>query len=156
MSRVTNNFVAVDPGSEGTGVAYYSNTDDPAIVANLSSNHKEWSMKCNEICYKFRAFLMYHNPKYVFCEQPQFFESLTGITAMRSQTPIKLTVLFGRLWEISVSKGIEFIPVKINDWKGQLTKIQTANRVEALLNVRYKTTHETDAVAIGLYIKGMF
>lgn len=154
-------FISVDPGSEGTGVALFGPlTDTPKVIQNLNSSHKEWNKKCDEICYKFKAFLKFHVPYSlglkIFCEQPQFFESFIGLTAAKGQTPIKLTVLFGRLWQISTDIGIDFIPVKINDWKGQMNKQQTATRVSYLIKQEYKTTHETDAVGIGLFIKGLF
>lgn len=165
--KILNNFITVDPGSEGTGVAFFLQDKIPILVSNLNSEHKSWNMKCNEICYKFAAFLGYTieeeykkqehalNLK-VFCEQPQFFDSFFGLTVMRSQSPIKLTVLFGRLWQITVDQGLDFLPLKIVDWKGQLNKQQTANRIFNLIKQEYKTTHECDAVAMGLFLKGLF
>ena len=154
--KVTGNFISVDPGSQGTGIAYFSLSDEPLAIKNLDSIHKEWIMKCNEICYKFQATLLMYKPNEVFCEQPAFFESFIGVTSAKKQDLIKLTILFGRFWQISTDLQIEFIPIKIIDWKGQMNKLQTANRVHHLIGQKYKTTHETDAVGIGLFIKGLF
>lgn len=45
--------------------------------------------------------------------------------------------------------------IKAREWKGQMSKEIVARRVEMALGIRYSSSHITDAVGIGLALKGL-
>lgn len=152
-------FVTIDPGSEGTGIAFFNGKLHPKATQSISSDKIMWRDKCDDIMYRIEAFLLKwakENSVIVYCESPQFFETARGLTAARSDALAKLTTLYGRIWQLTRHLACPFQPLDIGKWKGQLNKQQTEQRVFKILAQTYKTSHETDAVAMGLFLKGIF
>lgn len=88
----------------------------------------------------------------LFYELPFIDATHGGKTAISAakQDVIKLTILAGQISTIARS-----FPIRVIDWKGQLPKRIVAKRVlRSILpyTPRTKTTHEIDAIGIGLYV----
>ncbi len=83
-----------------------------------------------------------------------------GMVTARSGSLVKLISLYGAILGASSGPGsFQFVPVHIADWKGQCPKDIIKHRVLKRLSPlgwqpTTGTTHEMDAVGIGLYIKG--
>lgn len=157
--KTKNAYFTIDPGSDGTGIAFFQHN---YLIKSESFDSKKamWRDKCDEICYKVDAFINYYHPKTpqipVICEQPEFFETFKGLTAAKSDSLVKLTTLYGRFWQIAHNRSCIFGCLPAKKWKGQLNKVQTANRIEKLIGKSFSTTHECDAVGIGLFLQGKF
>jgi hypothetical protein len=157
-------FITIDPGARkngGTGVAQFE-TKEPFIALKLKtkllkSNLKEHTNKCNMIIANFRN-LMHewgvHKSTPVFIERPRYFDSFVGIAAAKSDSLFKLIYLYGRLEQVCLDLELNPIPMEIVDWKGQLDKKKVSNRVERMCGKKFEGD-VTDAVGIGLYIKGL-
>lgn len=95
-----------------------------------------------------------------FIEQPQYMPGGVGITAAERGDLIKLAMLAGGICSrISYNHAsTPWFPVPVSEWKGQLAKDICADRASRKLNMSFKgkTTHEADAIALGLYCKGFF
>lgn len=151
----------MDPGSSGTGLTFFRNNK---LISSQSINSERciWRDKCDEICYKVKAFIHYQLTSeitencQIWCETPEYFDTLKGNVAAKADSLVKLTTLYGRFWQIAVDFNCLFGTILAKTWKGQLNKLQTANRIEKILGKTFATSHETDAVGIGLYLMGRF
>ncbi len=96
----------------------------------------------------------------VFYEQPQYFESANA--SARRGDLAKLCMAAGSmvaLFEKNETGYPVIEPVAIYNWKGQVSKQVTQNRIKKRLPKadEYCTSeHIWDAVGIGLYVKGQF
>lgn len=154
------NFISVDPGSEGTGLAFFQNTETGQLTTKILDlpQSKVWEEKCKYICYQFEYELSRCKDwlRAVYIEQPQYMATYKGQTAADSGSLFKLCTLYGRLWQIVESSRIRFFPVEIVKWKGQLDKKKVKFRVDRIIPNNEFKSHAIDAVGIGLYIKGKF
>lgn len=94
----------------------------------------------------------------VYCEMPEFFGTAGGFAAAQTDSLQKLCYLVGQLGFIFRDKGADFYPIKVTEWKGQLSKEVVMMRVIQILgseNCRNFKKDIWDAVGIGLYIKGL-
>lgn len=96
----------------------------------------------------------------MYYELPQFIQGRYEVNASGDLVKLCIVagVIAGRLHRAHVK------PIRIVDWKGQLSKEKTKERVAQILlgvmpggyRLSSTTTHEVDAVGIGLYIIGEF
>ncbi len=167
------NFISIDPGLGGTGYAIWSreraNVLETPIVSSSIEAPSEGpiEMRMNWLCVALRKVCSDHKVVEVVIEQPQFMEGGKGLVAARDGDLVKLSILTGALigqmwrWEngndVAASYGTHLVPV--NQWKGNMSKELTDARVKQRLPKWRNgsgTSHESDAVGIGLYAKGMF
>ena len=90
-------------------------------------------------------------------EEPQFFEGGRGIVTARGGSLVKLCLLAGMIaGRLSVTMHtVRLVPVR--DWKGSCPKDVMEPRILRKLkgwNPVTGTTHELDAVGLGMYIRG--
>jgi len=151
------NFLAIDPGSEGTGLALWLLGKGPYTTKILDYAGHTWEEKCDYICMQLRYEIKQREwLRCIYCEQPQYMSTFKGHTSATSGSLYKLCTLFGRFWEISISLNKKFFPVEIPKWKGQLDKQKVKIRVDNILPGNDYKSHAIDAVGIGLYVKGLF
>lgn len=94
-----------------------------------------------------------------YLEWPAFFESPTGQASARSESLVKLACAVGWVAAYLDVRDIDNTFVPVNQWKGQLTKPAVERRIKAILGAdacKEFTSHDWDAVGIGLYAKGFF
>lgn len=95
----------------------------------------------------------------VYVEQPAFMETAgKGLSAARDGDLVTLSALFGMIaGRLTDGRANLFCPVIISTWKGSMSKDITATRVKNKLpswKPATGTSHEIDAVGIGLHCKG--
>lgn len=165
-------ILCVDPGLNGTGWAVFDRKDGsitPPIASgsiSVERNKHPWWTEAHNIaglvknqCSRYGCFCVY-------VELPKFFESAgAGMSAARDGDLVKLAVLTGLIFGTCTAPpgNGKIVPVVIADWKGQLPKDICNARVLKKIQAKFpkwkpttNTTHELDAVGIGLFVKGWF
>lgn len=160
MRPYFGNFITIDPGSAGTGIAFFMRGRIPPVIAySILADEKQidWMKQCDLILDKTKMHLlsMSEGTKLpVFIEEPQFFSSYKGVTAAKDGSLAKLIFFFGRVWGICETLKLVPYAVGIQQWKGQLSKQQVIKRIEKKIGFTYDS-HAADAVGIGLYMRGI-
>ncbi len=171
-------YASIDPGVDGTGWAVFlpGHLEPAASGAVQVGRAGEWGDRAADTARAvFRAVMdgylercTFKEPAtcgglgMVFVEEPQFMEGGRGIVAARGGDLVKLCLLAGMVvGQFSSSSRdllVRYVPVI--EWKGSLPKDVTDRRVRAKLRgtgwePSGTTTHEIDAVGLGLYVKGV-
>lgn len=150
-------WITIDPGLTGTGWAVWRHRELVASGA-VKGGEGEWYERASHIADSVAEAAKPYDPDQLFYELPQFIQSRYEVNA--SGDLVKLTIcagmIAGRMMQRAVIK-----PIRIIDWKGQLDKKLTLARIKVALTKRGSklagtTTHEADAVGIGLYLLGEF
>jgi len=152
-------FACIDPGARvggGTGVAIFQeNVNCPFYTEIIQSTLESYDQRIVSIIERVaESFFVLPCGSPIFIEEPQYFDTFKGQTAARSNSLFKLIFFYGRLYErLRVTWHV--CPMKIIDWKGQLSKSKTEKRVQKLTGVAFKGD-VADAVGMGLFVKGLF
>src|SRR6185369_8366679 len=151
-------WMSIDPGLSGTGWAVWHQKNLIASGAIGPQRHiDDWHDRAMEIGNQVFQIATDNDVQRAYYELPQYLNARYEVNA--SGDLVKLCVvagiIAGRLHRGHVK------PVRIIDWKGQLSKENTLLRVIRLLAQRGRklsttTSHEADSVGIGLYIQGEF
>jgi len=159
-------IITIDPGIDALGWAVWDDYNSSffhklkaPIDSGVCRTDKKlpWLAKTNDMAFEVSELFNRHN-KYchqVACEMPKYMESAKGRVAARSDALVKLVFMVGRIAQLAELNGIQFIPVAVGEWNGQLPKKIMKARVTKRLGIRYRE-HEYDAVGIGLHLKGFF
>lgn len=153
-------FISIDPGIE-TGYAIWSQQGELRTFGVISHGPRmEWLARTELTCGSLDQILA-ANPELaeMVCEWPQYFESEGGRGSAASGDLIKLVFMVGRTAQLAAYRGIRFLPVGVNSWKGQMSKEAVKARIKKRLGEAatvgiYK--HAWDAVGIGLDHLGQF
>lgn len=156
--------LSIDPGLGGTGWALWKERDwaearPPARCGVLTPAAKDWLEASADLAAQLTGFLAQYQVTVLYCEQPAFFDSPTGQAAAKRGDLLKLTFVTGRFAEVARTAGVDFVPVPVNLWKGQMPKEAVIRRILNRLGVRELTqahSHAWDAIGIGMYAKGVF
>jgi len=157
-------YVSIDPGIEGTGWAVWDAGDEWNMVARpvetgvifpgrRKGDESDFVSKSDRVIKKLHVVVKSICPKKVWCEFPKLMESNYAATA--SGNIFKLAYFVGRVNELCSAYGT-FIPVDVNDWKGQMPKPAVDARIARLLRNAEYPDHASDAVGIGLWAKGVW
>lgn len=103
----------------------------------------------------------------VFCEWPNLFAGAHGRAVAGRGDLGKLYAWCGGLMYAAHAQGVPFVPVTVQQWKGQLSKRIVCDRIvnrigNACASLTPRTgkdragSHDWDAVGIGLWVKGEF
>jgi hypothetical protein len=151
-------WISVDPGLGGMGWALWVGKRLVRSGAITAPHKLEWFRRA-----QWAGSLLAQKTdeaRIGFYELPQFLASRYEVNA--SQDIIKLTMAAGIAVGILEAQNCTMHPVRIIDWKGQVSKELCNARVRKIL-ARYQpgytmggTTHENDAIGIGLFILGRF
>ena len=161
----TGSIASIDPGLGGTGYAIWSASDWNRLVPPKHSGvvncriDLDWPDAVAEIGYQMGNILKLHAVHDVFVELPQVMHSQAGLAASASGDLVKLCMVAGCVIGSLNPSWSRVFMVSIPKWKGQLSKTEVANRIKQRLptyrwSVPNPTSHEVDAVGIGLYAKG--
>lgn len=167
------NFISIDPGLGGTGYAVWSRErasklEDPIESGSIPAPADgALEVRMAWICAAIRHVCSKNSVVELVIEQPQFMEGGKGLVAARDGDLVVLSMLTGALcgslWrcengrDVAASYGTHLVPVNV--WKGNMSKEMTEERVRKKLPAycrTTKTTHESDAIGLGLYAKGLF
>lgn len=152
--RSRESFVAVDPGLRGTGWAAFRGGKLVAAGVLFCNSPAPFQERAFVLARAVRDRSALYYSSRVVCEYPKFFGSAGGHMVAASGDLLKLTFLVGAIGGACIP--LPFIPIGVNDWKGQLPK----EVVEERINRRYGIpkmrdlgvkSHAYDAVGIGLY-----
>lgn len=173
--------VSCDPGITGTGLAlWHSKTWEQPVAPIETLNlypkrltgagsdffpigsrapETRWLPKAHSVSSQVHEYLESFKPTHFYCEQPEFFANETGQMVATTGDLIKLVFVVGcfarSCWEL----GIEFVPIPVKKWKGQLSKEIVERRIRkdipGVETMEIKS-HSWDAVGIGLFAKGFF
>lgn len=173
--------VSCDPGITGTGLALWDSKSweqpvAPIGVVNIypksltaagifspritRQSATRWLPKAYSVSSQVHDCLLELNPTHFYCEQPEFFANESGQMVAATGDLIKLTFIVGcfarSCWEL----GIEFVPIPVRQWKGQLPKQVVERRIVDLIGRtaggKAIMSHSWDATGIGLFAKGCF
>lgn len=168
-------FLSIDPGLNGTGWAVWDREKADKLVKPIASGSvpgtnaaSELTSRCAWICTALNLICHQFSVLEVAVEMPQFMEgSSKGMAAARDGDLVSLSILVGaicgNMWKVQNGQSKTFgwttHLVSVSQWKGNLKKDICLERVERLLpkwRSSTDTTHEADAVGLGLYCKGFF
>ena len=167
--------VTIDPGLGGTGYAFWNwktfqrnvrnrNGSDiqnqyatPMLTdsGTIKAGGGSWEYRCGSIILRLQTLI--RNPdlsiKYVLVEGQAYFESGKGQASAKTGSLIKLVHMAGAIHGMCTANIIahKIVPVT---WKGQLNDRKVASRVRAVIKRPFNTSHEVDAVGIGLFLQG--
>jgi Holliday junction resolvasome RuvABC endonuclease subunit len=158
-------YFTVDPGLGGTGVAVWPIDEwekpyAPLCTRVLKCTKGDWVQRAKSISVDFNKMVHNYEPSKVWIEYPSYFESKHE-AAVKGDI-LKLAFLIGKFSAscdtLALIGSCEFIPLPVNDWKGQLSKDTVAKRVANKLHCQPNLfpDHAMDAVGMGVYLKGFF
>jgi len=129
----------------------------------LTSDKKDvdFFKKMHSTIHQLGNLVMKLEPKVVVCEWPQSFTSAGGRAATGAGSIIKLAFGVGQVALMADACRAIFIPVKVAQWKGNLSKQIVIKRIKKRLTVARleylePESHAFDAIGIGLFHKGLF
>lgn len=166
-----NYILTVDPGVSGTGLALWKEEnwgklDYPINCSNLYPiKTKNWTYTALGLANGFIYALGLKEEKFfgkiikVIIEQPKFFaDSAEGSMHAKSDNLGKLYMLVGMLAYAADKFGAEVELIRVDAWKGQLSKQAVISRIEKRLpEIKERLnpkSHSWDAIGIALAAQG--
>ena len=146
---------SVDTGLN-TGIAWW-NGNDLHGYSLVETSGKNWDEQADSFVAKLDQILDACTPMKVFYESPSYFGAGMGKVAAQSGSLVKLSVIVGILRGSVTRRGIDVQKIEVRDWKGQMSKQATKQRVEKRLAKQInEVDHIIDAIGIGLYVRGVW
>ncbi len=149
--------LSIDPGVQ-TGWALWS-SDWKLLshgIIKAPNKVKEFDTRINIIGLELRAICRNNFVKQVYMEYPAFFGSTAGRMVAGRGDLVKLTYMAGALQGYLNSMGLWVERIEVNRWKGSLPKDVVIKRIQKILPNCKATSHDADAIGIGLYAAGKF
>jgi hypothetical protein len=171
-------WLSIDPGLSGTGIALWKGSKLQGTDNLHFHGFAEWNFNATVMVQRLKELYLFHYDIYFICyELPAFMQRAQMQNA--KQDIVKLTMFAGMIHGLSTEyvkvptnlmmNGLydAICPVRILDWKGQVEKklmnertIKACKRNPERIAMTkplesIKTTHEIDAIGIGLYMLGM-
>ena len=147
-------YLTLDPGSVGTGYAFWSLDSLYPTATGILATDAIFFQRMKSLFFAYNLIVGNLTPITVYCEEPHYFQTATGIKSARREDFTKLVSSYGGLWAISSVNGHTWVPISINEWKGQLPKAAMIQRIRRILPQANYSSHEADAVGLGLYLRG--
>jgi hypothetical protein len=148
------NKITIDPGISGSGYAIWDSRWK--LVAHgvlTSSSSPMWELKAYDLMQQFQEVVEEHNCVEGYIEMPALFGSVGGLVTANSGALVKLAWFVGMVCG-GLKSNCPLKPIGVNLWKGQLPKEIVILRIKRILPRCAATTHDWDAIGIGLYLKG--
>lgn len=156
--NILNNILTVDTG-DNTGIAYWKGNLFPHVDQIICP---VWNIKKinTQLCYMWDQFesiiLCFKNLQKVYFEGTNVYRSsLVSMTSATRGNLTKLNYLIGGYANMCFKNGIEFEIITAQQWKGQMSKEATTNKIKLLNGQTYSSEHITDAVGMGFGIMKM-
>ncbi len=161
MTRPT---LAIDPGLQGTGVAYFDRDGELRWVKVINPTKGDWLVRASHMATAVRMLLMddtgleWHSTQ-VVCELMEMHGSARARMMWAGGDLQRTLILTGMFCARLRPCPIDLIPP--SKWKGQMPKDVVQRRIEKKLGKAYCRrleikTHAWDAVGIGLFSLGRF
>jgi len=150
-------MLCIDPGIN-TGYACFPQDDAVPFCTNvIKPSHPNWDI-AKIVHFTILRDVFSRNDhkiyKKVYIERPKYFSSHIGQTAADTDALFKLCFIYGGTYAILSSLGYEIVEIPVISWKGQMTKLMVDRRIARAINKEYPN-HVSDAVGIGLYVRGL-
>jgi Holliday junction resolvasome RuvABC endonuclease subunit len=156
-----NNFMAIDPGLQGTGVAIWKgDAMVPMFTAVLRSHGAtDWIDRTDSLALQVRALAKDHNIGQIICEFMEMHQSARAQMMWKTGDFQRTLFLIGTFHGVTRHRST-FTVVPPSEWKGQLPKSVVITRIKKLFGElpcrQLKIeTHAWDAVGIGLWHRGV-
>mgnify|MGYP001575073980 CR=1 FL=1 len=154
-------WASIDPGMR-TGIAIWDSWDSgevPVMVRCMTSDTPDgsWLSGALALASSVAAYLAYHGTGKVYIEQPAYHGSPAG-QAVAAKSLVKLAMYVGALAYACRKAKMRVSMILIRDWKGNLPKAVSTQRIITALGSKAKTVlckqtqDAIDAVGIGLYV----
>ena len=149
------NELTADTG-DNTGWAYWPDRNNPVTgeiicpVKKIKDHFQQRIYMRNE----FNELLTKYHPSLVVLEGVKVYRNVQSMTAATRGNLMKLSYLVSTYESCCMNYGILCQIILAEEWKGQLDKKQTANRIFQVIGQQYENSHITDAVGIGLHLQG--
>ena len=154
----------IDPGVTGTGYATWveiggqraTRPIDCGCVKGIKKN-ENWQDRAYYVVGALTKVFDEYGTRVVVVEWPELWTgSSRSQTAAERGDIIKLAHLCGEIDYCCRESGFKCVLVRPSEWKGQLGKQAVINRIKRRLNNWSPTSHDADAVAMGLVAMGVF
>jgi len=149
-------FCTIDPGYLTAGIAIYAEPRKylAAWEEKFIGSTTAWVL--DDVFFKIRHTLKAWNVEKVYCEEPRYFKE----TAAKTNALTKLCFAYGATRAAASSLEIEFEAIPLA-WKGTIPDSAVMARANMILygkthwdeNIK---SHSGDAIAIGLFVKGLW
>lgn len=156
--------LAIDPGLQGLGVAYWRSVDiAPDWVEVIGPTKGEWIDRAGRMARRVRELLRqegHWKQTTVVCELMEMHMSARAQMMWRAGDFQRTLVLIGMIAQ-AVSP-CHVVLVKPSEWKGQMPKSVTETRIRKQLGcgtcpqLKGMKSHGWDAIGIGLWARGRF
>ena len=149
-----NNTITVDPGLN-TGIAIWRETDTPEVKEIICpARIKIWTARLNYMWCMFKKIIENKSLLCCYIEGTAYYEEneVSRQALKRGDLFHLIGVSYGYA-ALCSAYGIDFEFILPSQWKGQMSKQATADRVFQLNGRRYSSDHITDAVGIGFAIQ---
>ena len=158
-------LIAVDPGLQGTGVAIFKIGHPRPLHADVLRSHAgrkaDWIDRVESIVEQVYELSVEYNVRHAVCEMMEMHQSPRAQMMWKSGDLQRTLFLVGSMHgQLTGSAGVvHFRVTPPSEWKGQLPKSVTINRINRLLGKGVGVelgiqTHAWDAVGIGLWHMG--
>lgn len=144
--------ITIDPGSTGSGYAVWDSRWK--LLRNgiiLPDKDAEWEEGAYQVVAKIAEVSGRNCCSEGYIEYPAFYQAHGACGVANSGALVKLAWFVGL-----VCGSLPFPPhlVTVGSWKGQLPKKVVEKRIKRILPGVKATSHDWDAIGIGLFIKG--
>lgn len=155
-------LMAIDPGLQGTGYAIWNTNKKtaPYRVGVLNGGKGDWQTRVDRIALAIRKLCREENVDRIICEMMEHYNTASSQMAWSKGDLQRTMFLIGTLHGVTRKQVPYFRLVTPREWKGQLPKSVTIQRVEKALTAKQCRnlgikTHAWDAVGIGLWHLGV-
>jgi hypothetical protein len=158
-------ILTIDPGIN-TGIAHFKTHDDkwPDVYEIRAGEKLGIEERLCDVSFKFDTMLSKINFNYkikttissCYIESVEYWEQnlVSRTSAVRGNLSF-LAYIVGVYSSVCFQHGIEVHLLPARQWKGQMDKDVTAERIRRINGITYKNSHITDAVGIGFALQGV-
>lgn len=158
-------MMAIDPGLTGTGVAIWvKNQPKIPVLATVVNSRgavsDDWIDRVNMIACNVQELAMEYKVREIICEMMEMHQSARAQMMWKAGDFQRTLFLVGTIYGMTEAFTPLFKVTPPSEWKGQLPKSVTINRVKRILGPEAChrlgiEKHAWDAVGIGLWHRGI-
>jgi len=156
MTEATGeHYLTIDPGLAGTGVAIWSAAEFNGRSATPVYHKAFRKNALDPYLQEFSELIKWYGVTKVWIENAHYHGtgSAKGQMVASSGGLVKLAKFIGAVQGLCFALGVQIRTVDVPEWKGQLPKEVVNKRILAVWPECACTTHDWDAVGIGLYLQ---
>lgn len=145
--------ITIDPGATGSGWAVWDSNWKLINNGVINPDKEfEWEAKAYQVVAQLGEVVERFDCKEGYVEYPAFFQAHGACGVANSGALVKLAWFVGLCCGALLPCRIHLVTV--GEWKGQLPKKVVIQRILRIMPKCKATSHDWDAIGIGLYLKG--